>query len=100
MQYRILIRTFCQSYLGASTTIKSATFPISIEPWVFDLPSEAAAFIVAAANASFIDIRRITQARCIVRGYKMEKAISRKRKVRAKHTISHIAMYKKTASNQ
>lgn len=55
-------------YLGASIINMSATFPGSSDPWVCDLPRDAAALMVAAARASSIVMPRLTQARCIVKG--------------------------------
>ena len=60
-------------YLGASITSMSATFPGSSEPWLCALPRDAAALIVAATRLSAIVMRRLTQARCIVKGWKRKK---------------------------
>ena len=60
-------------YLGASITSMSATFPGSSEPWLCALPRDAAALIVAATRVSSIVMRRLTQARCIVKGWKRQK---------------------------
>ena len=58
-----------KSYLGASITSMSATFPGSRDPWVCDRPKDAAALIVAATRDSSIVMCRLTQARCIVKGW-------------------------------
>ena len=57
-------------HLGASMMIMSATLPRSREPWVAERPREAAAFSVAATNASGMVMRRFTHARCITAGCK------------------------------
>ena len=51
----------------------SPTFPGSSEPWVSDQPRDAAALIVDATRTSSIDMRRLTQARCIVNGCKQKR---------------------------
>ena len=63
----------CPIYLGVSITSMSATFPGSSEPWLCALPRDAAALIVAATRLSSIVMRRLTQARCIVKGWKRQK---------------------------
>ena len=50
----------------------SAILFFSREPQRSARPRAAAALIVAAANASSMDILRVTQARCITRGYNGE----------------------------
>lgn len=55
-------------YLGASRTSKSATFPFSIDPWVFERPMLWAELIVEATNASAKLIRKFTAAKCITAG--------------------------------
>lgn len=60
------------NYRGASITSRSACFPISIEPWLFESPKEAAPFIVAPIKASSIVIFIMQHAKCITIGYKRE----------------------------
>lgn len=64
-------------YLGALITNMSAILPRSNEPWVWDRPSDAAALSVAATRLSSMVMRRLTQARCIVKGWsQIKQAIS------------------------
>ena len=64
-------------YLGALITNMSAILPRSNDPWVWDRPSDAAALSVAATRLSSMVMRRLTQARCIVRGWsQIKQAIS------------------------
>ena len=64
-------------YLGALITNMSAILPRSNEPWLWDRPSDAAALSVAATRLSSMVMRRLTQARCIVKGWsQIKQAIS------------------------
>lgn len=56
------------TYLSALMMIRSPTLPFWIAPWVLPLPSEAAAFSVAAMSASGMLMPNITQARFITVG--------------------------------
>ena len=63
--------------------IKSAHFPFSSEPCVFDLPREWAAFKVAAAKDSVKLILWLTQARCMTQGILRQWALGLKSEPRA-----------------
>lgn len=59
-------------HLGVLSRSMSPHLPTSSEPWLSDMPRAAAALIVAAARASDMLMCRLTQARCMTRGYGRE----------------------------
>ena len=62
---------FKSAYLGASRTSRSATFPFSMEPCVFERPMLWAELIVEATRASARLIFKLTAAKCMTAGWKV-----------------------------
>jgi hypothetical protein len=67
----VFVFPFKSAYLGASRTSRSATFPFSMEPCVFERPMLWAELIVEATRASARLIFKLTAAKCMTAGWKV-----------------------------